>query len=137
MTNEDSADVNAIRRLIAQYVITGDQAEMAVDEIFTDDARVEIPGVIFRGKEEVRAFYDSRKEAGRQDIANNRRARHQLTTMGIDITGPTSGTGTTYFLLVRLGRITQMGTYFDQYRKVDGRWLIADRDVVLHYMVDA
>lgn len=137
MTEAESADVNAIRRLLAHYNLTGDQAEMAVDEIFTDDVRFEIPGTVFRGKAEVRAFFEGRKEAGRQDLANNCRARHQLTTCGIDITGPASATGNTYFLLVRLGQITQMGSYLDEYRKVDGQWRIADRNVVLHYIFDA
>jgi hypothetical protein len=137
MTNEDSADVNAIRRLVARYNLTSDQTEMAIDQVFTDDARLEIPGAVFEGKAKVRAFYEGRKEAGLKDIANNCRARHQLTTMGIDITGPGTATGNIYFLLVRLGQITQMGSYFDQYRKVDGEWLIAVRNVVLHYVADA
>jgi hypothetical protein len=137
MTDQESADVNAIRRLLAHYVLTADQAELQAEDIFTQDARLIIPGTVFEGMAAVSGFYEGRKPAGRQDIADNRRARHQLTTCGIDITGPTSAAGNTYFMLVRLGRITQMGSYLDQFRKVDGRWLIAERNVVLHFLVDA
>lgn len=137
MTNDEATDIVAIQRLMAHYNLTGDDAQMAVDEIFTDDACLEIPGTVFRGKEKVREFFESRKEAGRQDIANKRRARHQLTTCGIDITSPTTAVGNTYFQLVRLGRITQMGSYLDKFEKVEGKWLIAYRNVVIHYLVDA
>ena len=49
---------------------------------------------------------------------------------------PDSATGNTYFLLVKLGQITQMGSYLDLYRKVGGDWRIAERNVVLHFMAD-
>lgn len=137
MTPQESADVNAIRRLIAHYNLSGDEAQMATDEIFAEDARLSIPGTTFVGREEIRAFFDGRMETARQDLANSRRARHQLTTCGIDITGPDTAKGNTYFLLVRLGRITQMGSYLDEYRKIGGEWRISYRDVVLHYLIDA
>ena len=131
-----TADITAIRRLQARYTLTSDQAEMVVDEIFTHDVRFEVPGAVFSGLEEVRAFFDARKPAKLADLAAHREARHQMTTTGIDITGPDSATGNTYFLLVKLGQITQMGSYLDLYRKVGGDWRIAERNVVLHFMAD-
>ncbi len=133
-TDTETAEVTEIRRLQARYTLTSDQAEMVVEEVFAPDVRFEVPGTIFSGLEEVGAFFEARKAAKLADIAASREARHQLTTTGIDITGPDSATGNTYFLLVRLGHIIQMGSYLDRYRKVDGQWRIAYRNVVLHYM---
>lgn len=134
MTNDEAAAIVAIQQTMMAYNHAGDGAEMDVTRIFAPDGALEIPGAVFRGHKEVQAFFDGRQEAGRRDIAANIRARHYITTCHIEVTGPGTAEGKTYFLLIRTGQIEQMGTYFDTFRKIGDDWRIAHRNVVLHWM---
>ena len=135
MSLQDAADIILIQRVIARYNHCGDAADPeGVAAVFTPDATLEIPGQVFTGIDAVRGFYEGRREMGLQEIREKRRYRHYLTNHLIEITGPGAAAGKTYFMLVRNGRIEQQGTYVDTFRKVGDDWLIASRNVVMHWM---
>lgn len=136
MTQEEGLAIVAIQKTMAMYNRAADEARMAdIAATFAEDGQIEIPGAVFVGRDQVRGFFDARLENALKDIADNRRARHYITTSQIDITGPDTATGATYFLLIRTGQIEQMGSYLDRFKKVGGEWMIAYRNVVLHWMV--
>lgn len=62
--------------------------------------------------------------------------RHVITNSVIELTGGSAATGVCYVLTVvnrpeRGPEILSVGRYEDEYRKVDGAWLIAKRTIVM------
>ena len=62
--------------------------------------------------------------------------RHVITNSVIELEGGNAATGVCYVLTVvnrpeRGPEILSVGRYEDQYRKVDGEWLIAKREIVM------
>ena len=62
--------------------------------------------------------------------------RHIITNSVIELAGDTAATGVCYVLTVvnrpeRGPEILSVGRYEDEYRKVDGAWLIAKRTIVM------
>ena len=62
--------------------------------------------------------------------------RHVITNSVIELDGDTAATGVCYVPTVvnrpeRGPEILSVGRYEDQYRKVDGQWLLAKREIVM------
>jgi hypothetical protein len=128
----------AIRQTMAAYTMAGDR--LRVEEfvaVFTDDAVLESEGV-----PEADAFrFEGRAAIGgwlmrwRRPPDAERRThqatfvRHHLSTSQIELTGADSARARTYWTAYTDIGPDHCGYYLDQFRKVDGQWLIAHRRV--------
>jgi len=56
-------------------------------------------------------------------------ARHNLTTSKIELTGPDSAAGRTYWFVITNAGPDHSGVYRDRFARVNGEWLIAERRV--------
>lgn len=144
MSIEDLLAREAIRQTMANYNIAGDR--MQLDELaaqFTEDGVLKFPGQVARGRVEiVEKLGGGRRAPAEADASDAARrgpvtkVRHNLTTSQIVVDGE-QATGRTYFLVVTNYGPDHMGVYVDRFRKVDGRWLIAERDVRIDWQSDA
>jgi hypothetical protein len=131
-----------IQELQSRYALAHDltDADMYA-AVFTEDAELYGAGrMLAKGREALHAIgVNDRKRfnAGAAEGARSFGAlRHVITNSVIDLTGETSATGFCYVMtvVVRPGggpEILSLGRYEDEYRKVDGEWLIAKREIVM------
>lgn len=118
------ADREAIRQLKHEYcfrVDDGDYAEWAA--LFTADGEFNSSqGGVYEGPEEIEQFATEEFEPAFEQTA------HVVTNSVIDVDGD-EATGRWYLLLFYESPEGETGwiqtTYRDEYRKVDGEWLIA------------
>lgn len=138
MTLEDLLAREAIRDTLAKYNVSGDR--LKVDDYadcFTEDGVIEserAPGdYIFRyeGREAIRAWQNrwKRREPGQDVVHGATFVRHHLSTCKIDLTGPDSARARTYWVAWTDIGPDHAGYYLDDFRKAEGRWLIARRRV--------
>nr|WP_245332822.1 nuclear transport factor 2 family protein [Halarchaeum solikamskense] len=121
------SDIRAIERVKRQYAYRIDDREYdAVVDCFTADARFDTPeGERFEGRGELREFAAGIEEAFDETA-------HVLTNPVIDVEGD-AATGRWYLTLhyaVDGETGTEQAAYRDEYRRVDGEWLIAHTEVV-------
>lgn len=134
MKTEDVADLEQIRQLIAEYNHAGDAGDaVRVVRTFTGDADLETIAGTITGDSAIRSFFDERAEVRREDARLGRPGRHHLSTQAISVDGD-SAEASTSFLFVRTGAIEQTGTYHDEFVRIDGRWLIRRRRVVMDWL---
>lgn len=142
MTLDDLLAREAIRDTMARYNTAGDR--LKVEEFvacFTADAVIESersPGdYVFRyvGREAIRAWQERWRtpEPAVQAVHSARFVRHHLSTSRIDLTGPTSATARTYWTAWTDIGPDHAGYYLDDFRREDGAWLIARRQVRLDW----
>ncbi|WP_419553100.1 nuclear transport factor 2 family protein [Candidatus Poriferisodalis sp.] len=129
LTNDDRVE---IRDLISRYnkaIDTGDADGYA--NTFTPDG--EFIGIVgtFNGRDELRAF--AAAYATEEQYAEFASAQHWVTNIVADGDGA-EATVFSHLQMVKPlpdgGRILLVGHYDDDVRKVDGRWLFAQRIVV-------
>lgn len=123
-----------IRGCISRYNANGDAGRMAdMMSVFTDDAIMEIDGTQTRGRE---AITDKFRTAGRDFVAYAKSAgtprdapvlRHFTSTIDITVASPTAARATMYYFVLMFHGLDHWGRYEDDYRCVDGTWLIAHR----------
>lgn len=120
-----------IEDLVARYnkaIDTGDAESWAAT--FTKDG--EFHGIVgdFAGTDELTAFVT--EYASDEQYADFARSQHWVTNMVIDGDGD-SATMFAHLMMVQPaedgGRIILVGHYEDKLRRVDGRWLFAERNV--------
>lgn len=127
MTSYD--DQQACAALSARYAFCCDRARDQVADLFTEDAVLELGDRVMRGRDEIRA--GMRPRPGVVTL-------HFCTNTVIDLVDESTARGTTHLLsfggagepsefplglpVVRTG-----GIYFDEFRRVDGRWLFSRR----------
>lgn len=117
----------------AQYIDLG-QAERVV-ELFTEDAVWEGPGTRMAGREEIRKGFAARQRSRRV-------SRHVCTNLRVDVVDEDEARGIVYLTLYRHdpqegaeGRAAPLdgpvvvGHYRDRFRRVDGAWRIAHREI--------
>ena len=135
------ADRMLIHELQARYALAHDLTDPdKYAAVFTVDAELSSGGkVLVKGRQ---ALHDmtvndrKRFNAGAED--GERRfgvMRHVVTNSVVDLTSPTTAQGLCYVMTIVMKegvgpQILSIGRYEDQYRKVDGTWLIAKRDIV-------
>jgi hypothetical protein len=131
-----------IHELQTRYALAHDLTDPDMyAAVFTEDAELFGSGrMLAKGREALHAVGVSdrkRFNAGAADDARSFGAlRHVITNSVIDLTGATSAKGVCYVMTVvmRPGggpEIMSLGRYEDEYRKVDGTWLIAKREIVM------
>ena len=62
--------------------------------------------------------------------------RHNLTTQHLELTGPDTAQGRSYFIVFTDIGPDHMGYYIDRLRKVDGAWYIEHRRVMMDWMAE-
>jgi ketosteroid isomerase-like protein len=129
-------EIEKIRRVKQLYSHLMDSHQIdALADIFTEDAICEFGPEYgsWTGREQIRTNYH-----GVFDNGNRFDAMHHCTNHYVDITGPDTATGRSYLLDVMTTTkpeeqpIVWFGLYDEQYRKVDGTWLISH--CTLHFL---
>jgi SnoaL-like domain len=122
----------SIRDLVARYNASGDAGRFAeVRKLFAADAVMKLEGDVYNGIEEVMSIFTGTRDtlvANEADVAPIY-LRHMTATHQIDLADEDHAAGRCYFqVLTRIG-LDHWGRYIDQYRRVEGRWVFAVRDV--------
>ncbi|WP_425837266.1 nuclear transport factor 2 family protein [Streptomyces fractus] len=129
----------ACERLILELVRRLDLGDPGtVCELFTPDGVWHWPydNRRIQGTQALRAYFDGRPA--------NRLSRRMCTNILVTVDTPDTATATTYFATYRVDGYTagtivpprlpaNVGHYEDTFRKVDGRWLMASRTLVLPF----
>ncbi|MFJ9378790.1 nuclear transport factor 2 family protein [Streptomyces sp. NPDC101455] len=128
----------ACERVILDFVRRLDLGEpSSVAELFTEDGTWEWPDGkrLVAGREALRKYFGSRP-AGRL-------SRRLMSNVLVTLTSPGTAISTAYFTTYRVdghhdgmvpaGPPVQVGHYEDNFRKVEGSWLIATRTLFLPF----
>ncbi|WP_405858950.1 nuclear transport factor 2 family protein [Streptomyces sp. NBC_01515] len=128
----------ACERVILDFVRRLDLGEpSSVAELFTEDGTWEWPDGkrLVAGREALRKYFGSRP-AGRL-------SRRLMSNVLVTLTSPGTAISTAYFTTYRVdghhggmvpaGPPVQVGHYEDNFREVDGSWLIATRTLFLPF----
>jgi uncharacterized protein (TIGR02246 family) len=120
-----------IRDLVARYNANGDSGRFdPMLALFAEDAVLETPGSVQRGKVAIRVFFtDVAKRTGSGGAAAF--VRHFTSTHQIDLVSETEARGRCYYAVLTERGLDHWGRYLDEYRKLDGRWLFWRRKVTL------
>jgi hypothetical protein len=139
---------HACERLVIDFVRRLDLGEpSSVAELFTEDGWWEWPppgdGRRAEGRAALAAYFGSRPPG--------RLSRRVMSNILVTVTAPDTATATSYFQTYRVdgrdagreggsgggmvpaGPPVQVGHYEDGFRRVDGRWLLASRSLVLPF----
>lgn len=129
------SDYDDIRQLIATYAIEGDRGRIdKVAACFAEDGILEMAAWRRTGRADIaKQLSGGFNEA---PIVRPKFARHNITTSLIEQDGPSAASGRTYFLVVTDIGADHMGFYADRFRKADGRWAIAHRQVRIDWVAE-
>jgi hypothetical protein len=141
MTNE-ADELEAIRRTLAAYNIAGDRMRLAeLAATFMEDGVLELPTSSLGGRAAIIAgLGGGRREAPATAASAARRptfVRHHLTTSLLELTGPETASGRSYFMVFTDVGPDHAGVYVDQLRKTEVGWLFAHRKVMIDWMSEA
>jgi hypothetical protein len=134
MTIEELLAREAIRDTIARYNIAGDRLKL--DDfvaIFTEDGILESDdhgvgtGFHSQGRAAIKEWMGGSKGPSASAARRPKFVRHNITTCQIDLAGPDTATGRTYWIVYTDVGPDHSGQYIDVFRKVGDRWLIAHR----------
>ena len=141
MTLEELLAREEIRQTMVNYNMAGDR--LKTEEflaVFTEDAILETEGVpeqdLFRcaGREAIRAWIARwRKPPAGGAVHQARFIRHHLSTCLIELTSATTAKTRTYWTAYTDIGADHCGYYVDDFRKENGRWLIAHRRIRLDW----
>jgi hypothetical protein len=138
MTLEELAAREAIRDTLASYNVMGDRGMIeAYAATFTEDGVLEASGATVTGRAAIVKFV---REVAIPDLAkrvggNPAPLRHNLTTSRIEMKGADAASVSTYFFLLRAGRIEESGLYIDRFARAGDRWLIAHRRIKMEFQI--
>jgi len=145
MDQKELLDRESIRKTLAAYTMAGDR--LRVDDFvatFTQDAIFESQGVAkektfrYEGRDAIKAFISSwgRGADDAHPVHQSKFIRHHLATCKIDLTGPDTATGRTYWVAYTNIGPDHCGYYVDEFRRVGDLWLIAHRKVREDWMAE-
>ena len=137
-----------IMELQSRYALAHDLTDPAgYAAVFTEDSDLVGSGrVLAKGREALHAVgVNDRKRFNNglpEDVRSFGVMRHVVTNQVIDLTGPDTASGLCYVLTIANRtdegpQILSVGRYEDQYQRIDGRWLIARREIVMDMGNDA
>lgn len=151
MNISEIADRLEIQQLITSWTIGCDQGRI-LDWVWMEDAVLLPPGGMrIVGRENIvarfrggRYTYTTRESdvpmstdappIKAPEGAGATTIRHHLTSMKIELQDVANATGYIYVLMCGEEGLTGSGLYEDKYRKIDGRWYIAERKTRLEYL---
>lgn len=123
-----------IRGCISRYNANGDAGRMAeMMSVFAPDAIMEIDGDQTQGRDAIEATFRS---AGRGFVEFAKAAgtprdapllRHFTSTIVITVDSPSEARATMYYFVLMPHGLDHWGRYDDNYRIVDGSWLVSHR----------
>ena len=113
-------------------------ASHALSDYFTDDAMLDVDGMVANGHEEIGALYgvdpdaEAAAETERDPDAPYRRGNMLLTNPIIEVTGDTATVHVVWTGVMNEGvgtapSLYEQGREYSELRKVDGKWLISKR----------
>ncbi len=126
-----------IREVIERYMrFNDDKAAERIVELLHEDVRFQVMGRVFAGREAVRGMFtgqgsDAPRWTAPGEVLKQPGSVHLSSNPVIDVVGDTA-TAETDFVVVSRGddgraKATLVGRYRDEFRRVDGRWLIYTR----------
>jgi hypothetical protein len=131
-------ELEAIRHTLAAYNIAGDRMRIeALADTFTEDGVLETPTFRMEGRAAILAGLGGANRGRPAPTPGERRpsfVRHNLTTSKLELTGAETAEGRSYFIVFTDIGPDHMGCYVDRFRKVEGRWLLADRRVLIDWL---
>jgi hypothetical protein len=141
-SQQEVLDRFLINELQSRYALAHDLTDPAMyASVFTEDAELYGAGrLLAKGREALHAIgVNDRKRfnaAAKEGERSFGALRHVISNSVIELDGDTAATGVCYVLTVvnrpeRGPEILSVGRYEDEYRKVDGEWLIAKREIVM------
>lgn len=135
MPGVSTTDRLEILDLLARVVHTGDSGDLdTYATLLADDVVWAMPGVEHRGRDAVLDGIRARHAAGTSGPRSG--TRHVLTTTMIDLDGDHAHATSTWLLVGADDTsdgapvLRRVGTYHDDLRRVDGRWLLAARRIL-------
>jgi 3-phenylpropionate/cinnamic acid dioxygenase small subunit len=141
MTLDEMLAREGIAKVLTSYTANGDR--LRVEDfvaVFTDDGVLESEGVPesdafrYEGREDIRKWLTRwRAPDGSTQAHKATFIRHHLSTSQIDLTGPNTAKGRTYWVAYTDIGPDHCGYYVDTFRKVGERWLISHRKVRLDW----
>jgi 3-phenylpropionate/cinnamic acid dioxygenase small subunit len=124
-------DELAVRNLIAKVARRADGDDVdAYVELFTPDARWEMPGATRIGHDDIRAGSIARRESGQ--IGPGAASRHVVTTIVVTLDGDTADAESTFQFFVdttTTPTLSMIGTYQDHFVRTDAGWKLARRTI--------
>ncbi|WP_419918613.1 nuclear transport factor 2 family protein [Candidatus Poriferisocius sp.] len=127
MSGDDAAIRNLVTRL-AQLADGGDLDEYV--DLFTADARWEMPGANLEGRESLRAGAVERRAAGNVGPGSN--TRHVITTQVVTVDGDRAFSDAYWQFWVNTASepsVALMGIYRDRLVRTDRGWKLAQRTI--------
>lgn len=144
MAADDNAVIERflIQELQSRYAMAHDLTDPDLyAAVFTEDAELYSgERLLAKGREAFHAIGVNDRKRFNAGAADGERSfgalRHVITNSVIELGSDTTATGFCYVMtvVVRPGggpEILSLGRYQDEYRKVDGEWLIARREIVM------
>lgn len=130
MTIDDLIAREAVRNTLAAYNLAGDRLRHdAFVACFTEDALYRSSVFHLVGRAGIRAWLTDFPTG----TAGVRLVRHHLTTSRITIDGADEARARSYYLAATEHGPDHGGVYVDRFRRVETRWLIAEREVRLDW----
>lgn len=132
-----------IQELQSRYALAHDLTDPDMyAAVFTEDAELYGAGgrLLAKGRGAFHSIGVNDRKRFNAGAADGERSfgalRHVITNSVIELTGDTTATGLCYVMTVVVRpeggpEILSLGRYEDEYRKVDGEWLIARREIVM------
>jgi hypothetical protein len=141
-SQQDALDRFLIHELQSRYALAHDLTDAAMyAAVFTEDAELFGAGrLLAKGRDALHAIGVNDRKRFNAAAKDGERSfgalRHVITNSVIELAGDSAATGICYVLTVvnrpeRGPEILSVGRYEDEYRKVDGAWLIAKRTIVM------
>ena len=125
------SDDAAIRNVVARLAILADEGDLEeYVDLFTDDARWDMPGGELQGRDNLLAGAIERRAAGTVGPGSN--TRHVITTQAVAVDGDEAASDAYFQFWVNTATepsIALFGTYRDRLVRTESGWKLAHRTI--------
>lgn len=125
------SDDAAIRNVVARLAILADEGDLEeYVDLFTDDARWDMPGGELQGRDNLLAGAIERRAAGTVGPGSN--TRHVITTQAVSVDGDEAASDSYFQFWVNTAAepsIALFGTYQDRLVRTESGWKLAHRTI--------
>jgi hypothetical protein len=135
--NDPSCELEAIRNTLAAYNIAGDRLQLkTLASTFTEAGVLETPIARMEGRAAILQGLGGGRSPADPKGRRPTLVRHHLTTCLLDLKSSDTADGRSYFIVYTDIGPDHIGAYLDQFWKIAGKWLIAERRVYIDWMND-